>query len=251
MIFVEETSTKGLRRENAKHASNRKEELGSALHVSGEECGSNRSEPVEDHEAAVENVALSSIGDANSFEYTNKVVRNETVARPLTEAAKTNQNKDSLSVTRRGQEVLPTCFIADLSFNDISHLDELKVDKFVVLISITMPLHQQRLGFFTAAIRDEPSRRLRKKKDACDGKHSWGSLQKRWDSPRPFTRNAKGPKGHPSSEDSTDIPRGLIKGRYDLSFLGMGELTDEHGSVGVCEDETETDDEAGDEKHGD
>jgi len=67
--------------------------------------------------------------------------------------------------------------------------------------------------------------------------------------PRPRGIDLESTEGTPSGDDRTRIPEGVVERGQRSTVRRVGQLGDQHGGAGVCEGETEADEETGADEH--
>jgi hypothetical protein len=98
-----------------------------------------------------------------------EVIRDETVATPLTEEANRSDDDDPLAVAFCLQEVGPVGSVLFLvKSNSSAHLGVFKLNKLVVRVSFAMPAGEHGEGFFVAIFVAQPTWRFRHEENEAE-----------------------------------------------------------------------------------
>lgn len=130
------------------------------------------------------------LGDTNVVHDTLKIIRDQTVATPLTEETQSSDETNSLTVTRSLEEVDPGC-LSDLFIEGDGGLDlaKLELDKFIIGVILCVVMSEDLEGFVVLILAEEPTGTLGHPKDSDEDDDAAYGLEKAGKSPGPVALN--------------------------------------------------------------
>lgn len=212
--------------------------------------GGDGNDEVVDGEDTVDEGLVGGVGDSNTVEHLEEVVRDKTVSRPLGEDTNTDDDPHAATVTGSTEEIEPVD-ASSLGFESKSLLNlvVLESDDGVRDITISVPPGNDVLGLLVTALVDQPTRGFREEPDEEELDDGGETLESRGHTPRPVTVDAESTEGGPGSNDGTREPERVVE-RSERSTVGwVGDLGDEERRGHLCEGGTETDKETRADEH--
>lgn len=177
--------------------------------------------------------------------------RDERVARPLREQPEVGGDECAATHPAGSQQIHPTPLLRFLlELERRANLCNFTLYELALGVAFGVVLDEDLLGLFDAVVGDQPSRGLRKKEheDALDDRGR--ELEERRDSPRPVVRDAVGSENDAGGDELTDEVRDVEQRSEDRTFLGVTEFTDKRGTGDDASGDTETENQTGDDVHG-
>lgn len=210
-----------------------------------------RNEPVVDRQTTVDLELSILAGDTDGVEDNSEVVRNQSVTGPLREQTSSHQQEKTMPVTLGGNKLTPSAGCDGLfEGNSLSDLGVLELNERILFVTIGVVLGENLEGGLWLVLGHEPPRGLRDHPKTGDLDDRGKSLHEGWGSPRPVVTDSESSIGGPGSNDSTNVPCGVVDGGDDTTVLRMAQLSEEERSRGLRNGTTEPNEETGSNEHG-
>ena len=202
-------------------------------------------------EDAVDKELNRRIGDANGVEYFGEVVGDEAISGPLGEPSESEDNRQTLTVTRGLNQGRPTNGSSNGPVEIDGGLDffVFELNETILFVSIGVVVGQDLKSFIIPALANIPTRGFGAEPKESKLKDGGDTLEGGRNSPRPRGVDFERAEGTPSGNNSTGVPEGVVKGCQRSAVWGIGQFCDQHGGAILGEGETETDEETGANEH--
>lgn len=150
----------GLQREKNDHAGNRGHEEDTTTNLVNKGGSEESPEQIPDLEDTINQELYGGVENADGNKNLIKVVRNETIARPLGEKGEGNNDPHAASISCGGEEIFPPNGGGNLTveFNGGFDFLELILDKGILFVAVGVVIGKGFQGLLIAAFANQPTR---------------------------------------------------------------------------------------------